>query len=92
MNFLVGNRTYIVAGLTIVLLVAHLFGIDIPGVNYTAVPTIGTLVAVFFARQAATNTAAKALAAATALSPDTKTMSVADAKTVVNSAPNKTGL
>ena len=61
MQFLSGYRTYIIAALCLVMLVLHMVGIDVPGVNYQSYD-IGTLIAVFFARQGAANDANKAAA------------------------------
>lgn len=61
MSFLSGYKTYIIAGLCLVMLVLHMLGIDVPGVSYQSYD-IGTLIAVFFARQGAAADANKAAA------------------------------
>ncbi len=59
MSFLNNYKTYIVAGLTLALLVLHWFNIDIPGMDYTHIPEIGVIVAAFFARQESKKDVAK---------------------------------
>lgn len=63
MNLLSGWKTYIAAALTLALIVLHLFSINIPGVDYTALGTIGAVMSVIFARNGASGDAAKALVA-----------------------------
>lgn len=61
MSFLNGYRTYIIAGVSLLLIVLHYLGIDIPGVNSAQVGDIGAIIALFFARIGSKNDAAKAV-------------------------------
>lgn len=63
MSFLTGYKAYIVGILTLVLIALHLFGINIPGVDYTAVGSIGAALTALFARNGASTDAAKAIVA-----------------------------
>ncbi len=76
MNFLTGYKTYITAALTIALLIAHWLGFNIPGVDYTALGELGTLISVFFARAGARTDAGKSLLASGSL-PASTDLSVA---------------
>lgn len=83
MNFLTGYKTYIVAGVLLLICVLQLFGISIPGVPAIspgdAIGGILTAFGLTAARAGATHEAAKALVAAN----QTSATSIADAKSVL---------
>ncbi len=65
MNFLNGYKTYIIAGLTIVLLILHWFGVDLPFVDYNHLPAIGAALAAITARMGGKDDAARAVVVST---------------------------